>query len=212
MVELIPQNFAAIGLILLVVYCLGAIPFGLIITRLAGLGDIRAIGSGNIGATNVLRTGRRNLAILTLVLDAAKGAAAVVLVRHYGDSFPAILSELAMIAVVLGHMFPITLRFRGGKGVATSLGALLVLTWSVGLLVAGVWLGVAFVTRYSSLAALLASASAPLIACVLGASWQQQACILILAMMIWMRHHANLRRLWQGTESRMSVSRGARAP
>jgi acyl phosphate:glycerol-3-phosphate acyltransferase len=132
-------------------YLLGSIPFGLVLSRLAGYGDIREIGSGNIGATNVLRTGSKVLAALTLVLDLGKGFAAAALTRHWGE--PAAL--LAGFAAVLGHLYPVWLGFRGGKGVATALGVLAAIAWPVAVIAAAIWLAVAFRTRYSSLAALV---------------------------------------------------------
>ena len=140
-------------------YLLGSIPFGLILSRLAGHGDIRRIGSGNIGATNVLRTGDKRLALATLLLDGGKGAAAVLLAASWGEQ----AALIAGGAVVLGHNFPVWLNFRGGKGVATTLGVLLALAWPVGLLVIAVWLASALAFRYSSLAALMALAASPLL-------------------------------------------------
>ena len=142
-------------------YLLGSIPFGLLLTRLAGMGDVRRIGSGNIGATNVLRTGRKDLAAATLLLDGGKGAAAALIGNYF---FGPDVMLAAGFGAVLGHNFPIWLGFRGGKGVATSIGTLLAVAWPVGLGVCLVWLLVAAVTRYSSLAALLASLAAPLMA------------------------------------------------
>ena len=179
-------------------YMLGSIPFGLLLTRFAGLGDIRAVGSGNIGATNVLRTGRKGLAALTLLLDALKGTAAVLIGFRWG-------LEAALIAALfafLGHCFPIWLRFKGGKGVATYLGILLGLHWPTMIAAALVWIGTAAVTRYSSLAALLASAAVPILLL-----WQNQAALAglfaVLALIIWIRHRANITRLIAGQESRI---------
>src|SRR5918995_6546945 len=156
----------AYGIVLALVfgYLLGSIPFGLLITRAAGLGDVRNIGSGNIGATNVLRTGNKGLAALTLVLDALKGTAAVLIAGIYGP-------ELALVAgfgAFLGHLFPVWLGFKGGKGVATYLGVLAGLAWNVALVFAVLWLAVAFIMRYSSLAALVASLAVPLTLFYLG--------------------------------------------
>src|SRR3954464_2878488 len=145
-------------LCLLLGYALGAIPFGLVLTRAAGLGDVRAIGSGNIGATNVLRTGRKGLAAATLVLDALKGTLAVLIGWRWGLD----AAVAAALGAMLGHCFPVWLRFKGGKGVATFLGVLLGLHWLAMLITAAVWIGTAAATRYSSLSALLASAGAPL--------------------------------------------------
>ena len=177
-------------------YLIGSIPFGLILTRMAGLGDIRAIGSGNIGATNVLRTGRRGLAAGTLLLDAAKGAASVQAAGLFAGTQ---WMPLAAILVVIGHCFPVWLRFRGGKGVATGLGALLALDWRVGLLACAAWLAVFAVTRISSAGALAAFAIAPLAAASLspGKWWIAP---LAIAILVWSRHHANIGRLLAGTE------------
>ena len=182
----------------LLAYLLGSIPFGLVLTRLAGLGDLRTIGSGNIGATNVLRTGNKALAALTLVLDGAKGAAAVLIARQFGP-------EAAMIAggaALLGHLFPVWLGFRGGKGVATGLGVWLALAWPVGLAACATWLVVAALARYSSLASLIAIAIAPLYALVL-ADRERAALGALLAILIVLRHHENIRRLVSGREPKI---------
>jgi acyl phosphate:glycerol-3-phosphate acyltransferase len=189
--------YAALGLLLLG-YLLGSIPFGLILTRLAGLGDIRAIGSGNIGATNVLRTGRKGLAASTLVLDALKGTAAVLVASRWG-----LEAELAAgLGAFLGHCFPVWLRFRGGKGVATFLGILLGLHWPAMLITALIWIGTAIVTRYSSLSALLASAAAPVLLLLFG-QIAMSALVALLALVLWIRHRPNLKRLLAGNETRI---------
>ncbi len=180
-------------------YLAGSIPFGLILTRFAGLGDIRAVGSGNIGATNVLRTGRRGLAACTLLLDAGKGAAAVALVGLYAG---AQWMPLAAIAAVVGHCFPVWLGFHGGKGVATGLGTLLALDWHVGVLGCATWLAVFAVTRISSAAALAAFALAPAVAALLSPPYWWVAPLAVAAL-VWARHHANIRRLLAGTEPRV---------
>jgi glycerol-3-phosphate acyltransferase PlsY len=179
-------------------YLLGSIPFGLILTRLGGAGDLRSIGSGNIGATNVLRTGRYGLAALTLIGDALKGTAAVLLGARLGPEAAAI----AGLGAFLGHLFPIWLRFKGGKGVATFLGVWLGLYWPVALAFAIVWLSVAAITRYSSLAALSASLAVPL---SLYATGRPAHAVLAAAMaaLLWWKHAANIRRLADGTESRI---------
>jgi glycerol-3-phosphate acyltransferase PlsY len=179
-------------------YLLGSVPFGLILTRLAGAGDIRRIGSGNIGATNVLRTGRKALAAATLLLDAGKGAAAVLIADRFGPD----TAVVAALGAVVGHVFPVWLGFRGGKGVATVLGALLALSWPTGLLVCATWLAVAAVTRYSSLAALAAVAAAPAYAYWL-ADPQRAELSIALAVLVWLRHAGNIRRLIAGTESKI---------
>ncbi len=180
-------------------YLLGAIPFGLLLTRAAGLGDIRAIGSGNIGATNVLRTGRRGLAAATLLLDAAKGAAAVLLGGWLAGTAGAAIGGLA---ATLGHLFPLWLRFKGGKGVATGLGALLAASPPTGAATALVWLLVAGLTRISSAGALAAAAASPILAWLI-AGRTIGLMALAIALLIWARHHANIRRLLAGTEPRI---------
>ncbi|MFO6465801.1 glycerol-3-phosphate 1-O-acyltransferase PlsY [Jannaschia sp. KMU-145] len=179
-------------------YLLGSVPFGIVMARLFGLGDLRAIGSGNIGATNVLRTGSKPAALLTLIGDAGKGGAAVLIAR-------ALLAEdaaqLAGFAAFLGHCFPIYLRFHGGKGVATFLGTLLALAWPLGLAACATWLAVAAVLRMSSLAALVAAASTPL-----WAFWIDPRAALLcaaLAALIFYRHTANISRIAAGTEPKI---------
>ncbi|MCW5750364.1 MAG: glycerol-3-phosphate 1-O-acyltransferase PlsY [Alphaproteobacteria bacterium] len=179
-------------------YLLGAIPFGLVLTRLAGLGDVRKIGSGNIGATNVLRTGRKDLAALTLLLDAAKGAAAALIGGYWGPD----LMVLAAAGAFLGHLFPVWLRFKGGKGVATFLGILLALAWPVGLAVCLVWLASALLFRISSLAALLAAATAPFLMYFVGGQ-QKAELVAFMTLLVFVRHHENIRRLFNGTEPRI---------
>ena len=184
-------------------YLLGSVPFGLVLTRGAGLGDIRRIGSGNIGATNVLRTGRKGLAAATLLLDGGKGAAAVLIARHWGPD----MAILAGCGAMLGHLFPVWLGFKGGKGVATGLGALLALDWRIGLIACAVWLLAAFLFRYSSLAAILAFAAAPVAAWLI-ATRQLAAVALFLAVLVWLRHHQNIRRLLTGQEPRIGKKDG----
>jgi glycerol-3-phosphate acyltransferase PlsY len=180
-------------------YLLGSIPFGLLLTRAAGLGDIRAIGSGNIGATNVLRTGKKGLAAGTLLLDGAKGALAVQLTGYILGVW---LMPLAAVAAVTGHCFPIWLRFRGGKGVATGLGTLLALDWRVGAGACLAWLLVFASTRISSAGALAAFIAAPALAALLSPPywWVAPLCI---ALLIIRRHEANIRRIVAGTEPRV---------
>jgi len=183
-------------------YLIGSIPFGLLLTRAAGLGDIRAIGSGNIGATNVLRTGSKPLAAATLLLDGAKGAV-VLLAAQEIAGMPAAL--LAGFAALLGHLFPVWLGFRGGKGVATGLGLLIAAAWPLGLGACAIWLATARLTKYSSAGALAAFAAAPVIAaCV---SWPLAAFALALAVPVFIRHRGNIARLLSGTEPR--IGRGA---
>ncbi len=179
-------------------YLIGTVPFGLLLTRAAGAGDIRQIGSGNIGATNVLRTGRRGLAAATLLLDGAKGALAVAVA---GFAFGVVWMPLAAICVVVGHCFPVWLRFRGGKGVATGLGALLALDWRMGVACCAIWLAVFAATRISSAAALTAFAAAPLLAGFLEPPYWFVAPLAIAAL-VWFRHAPNIARLTAGTEPR----------
>ena len=184
-------------------YLLGSVPFGLLLTRVAGLGDIRKIGSGNIGATNVLRTGHKGLAAATLLLDGGKGAIAVLIARHWGPD----TAILAGCGALVGHLFPLWLGFKGGKGVATSLGVLIALDWRIGLLVCVSWLLVAFLSRYSSVAALTALALSPVFAWFI-ATRQLAAVALLIAALVWLRHHQNIRRLLRGEESKIRLSRG----
>jgi glycerol-3-phosphate acyltransferase PlsY len=181
-------------------YLLGSIPFGFLLTGAAGLGDIRAVGSGNIGATNVLRTGRRGLAAATLLLDAAKGALAVLLLRWMGTGEAAAL--WAGLGAVLGHLFPVWLGFRGGKGVATGYGVLIAAAWPVGLLACAIWLVTAAVTRLSSASALASFAIAPFLALLL-AGWPTALLALVIAGLVFARHHENITRLLDGTEPRI---------
>lgn len=183
-------------------YLLGSLPFGLILTRLAGMGDIRAIGSGNIGATNVLRTGNKKIAAATLLLDGGKGAVAVLIAQHYGPD----IAVVAAAGALLGHLFPIWLKFRGGKGVATALGILLALSPGVGGLACATWLLAAILFRYSSLSALLALAASPFYMWWL-ADPQRTEFAIAMAVLVWIRHWQNIRRLATGTESRITLSR-----
>jgi glycerol-3-phosphate acyltransferase PlsY len=182
-------------------YLLGSIPFGLVLTRLAGLGDIRAIGSGNIGATNVLRTGNKGLALAVLLLDSGKGAAAVLLA---GWAIPD-SGAPAALGAVLGHLFPVWLGFKGGKGVATTLGTLLALAWPVGLIACATWLAIALVFRISSLAALAAITAAPVAAWFM-AGPRIAITALLIALLVWWKHAANIDRLVKGREPRISFS------
>ena len=176
-------------------YILGSIPFGLLLTRLAGAGDLRTIGSGNIGATNVLRTGRKGLAAATLLLDGGKGAAAVVLAQALLPS----LGPLGGLAAFLGHCFPVWLKFRGGKGVATMLGVALALAWPVGLVFAAVWLAALAASRRSSVGGIAAAAAAPVAAVMLGRI-DGLAALMAMALIVLWKHRANIGRLRAGTE------------
>jgi acyl phosphate:glycerol-3-phosphate acyltransferase len=183
-------------------YACGAIPFGLILTRLAGTQDLRAIGSGNIGATNVLRTGRKDLAALTLFFDLLKGTAAVLTVAYYAPDTPVLAAALGAF---LGHLFPAWLKFSGGKGVATFLGCLLGVAWQAALAFGVVWLAVAFLTRTSSAAALAASALTPVVLLIMGGG---DAALMfgLMAILLWAKHRANISRLAAGTEPRIGTS------
>jgi len=180
-------------------YLLGSIPFGLILTRMAGLGDIRKMGSGNIGTTNVLRTGNKALAALTLLCDAGKGFLAVFIAKMYGPD----MALVAAFGAVIGHLFPVWLGFKGGKGVATTLGVLLALSPAMGSLCCLTWLVVAFLFRYSSLAGILSVAAGPLLAWFLLADLQMVQLTAVLAVLVWLRHHENIRRLLSGRESKI---------
>lgn len=184
---------------LVIGYLLGSIPFGLLLTRAAGLGDIRQIGSGNIGATNVLRTGNKGLAAATLLLDAAKGAVAVLIARYYLGETPAMLAGLAAF---IGHIFPVWLGFKGGKGVATYLGVLTALAWQCALVFAALWLTVAAATRISSLAAIIATIASPIAAWILGDA-DLAAIVALMSLIILIKHRANIERLIAGEEPRI---------
>jgi glycerol-3-phosphate acyltransferase PlsY len=188
-------------------YLLGSIPFGLLLTRAAGLGDIRKVGSGNIGATNVLRTGNKGLAAATLLLDALKGTAAVLLAERVigiPAGYGIVCGLTAGLGAFLGHIFPVWLGFKGGKGVATYIGVLLGIAWKFALIFCGVWLAVAVVTRYSSLSALVASIVVPVTAYALGAMEIALMGGMLSLLLIW-KHHANITRLMAGTEPRIGA-------
>ena len=186
---------------LLIGYVLGSIPFGVLLTRAFGAGDLRAIGSGNIGATNVLRTGRKELAAATLLLDLLKGAAAVLLA---GWLFPG-ESQLAAAGAFVGHCYPVWLRFRGGKGVATLMGIVLALAWPIGLVFALLWLGLLALLRISSLAGMVAAVSTPVTAAAIGA-FDLVPLLLALAGIVLWKHRANIGRLLDGDEPRVGAS------
>ena len=210
MQDLAAPALLTLGLVAIGGYLLGSIPFGVILTRAAGAGDVRNIGSGNIGATNVLRTGRKDLAIATLILDAGKGAVALLIARHlFGEAAGAIAGGAAF----MGHLFPVWLGFKGGKGVATFFGLILAACWPLGLMAAATWLITAFALRYSSLAALVAAAATPFYAllplAMLGLP--APAPILILAVftavLIYIRHHENIARLLKGAEPKLGAKK-----
>jgi glycerol-3-phosphate acyltransferase PlsY len=199
----------------LIGYLLGSIPFGLLITRAAGLGDVRKIGSGNFGATNVLRTGRRELAALTLLLDALKGTAAVLVARYL---WPGDAVYFAAIAAFLGHCYPVWLRFKGGKGVATMIGVLLGLAWPVAVIFCAVWLLIAFTQRYSSLSGLTAAVTSPIFAYVAFLmGWAADgiklaAVAALLALLLIYNHRANIGRLLNGTEPKIGSEKKTAEP
>lgn len=198
------ETWAAPLLSLLLGYILGSIPFGVLLTRLGGAGDLRSIGSGNIGATNVLRTGRKELAALTLLLDGAKGAVAVILVR---ELFPG-HEQMAALAALVGHLYPVWLGFRGGKGVATFFGLMAALHWESSIFFAALWLGTLSLTRFSSVAGMAAALMAPVAA---AAFLRFDLALLYLGMallVIW-KHRANVERLMAGTEPRVGGTKDA---
>ncbi|MBN9082655.1 MAG: glycerol-3-phosphate acyltransferase [Rhizobiales bacterium 62-17] len=190
----LPQNLIALA----IGYLLGSIPFGLVLTKLAGTEDLRSIGSGNIGATNVLRTGRKGLAAATLLLDALKGTVAVLIGAQLGEH----QAVIAGLGAFLGHLYPVWLKFKGGKGVATFLGCALGLAWPGALVFAVVWLGVAAATRYSSVAALAASLATPLALWLMGNGAATELFI-ALAALLWFKHWPNISRLMEGTETKI---------
>ena len=192
----LPILLAAVG-----GYLLGSIPFGLVFTRMAGLGDIRKIGSGNIGATNVLRTGNKTLALATLLCDGGKGALAVLIAGAIAGPVP---SVVAGVAAFLGHIFPVWLKFKGGKAVATYFGILIAFAWPLGLAAGATWIAVAALFRYSSLAGLAAAVAAPIYFAVFGAAWLALPVALCSALIFW-RHQTNIKRLRAGTEPRIGA-------
>lgn len=204
------KQFMTVELILVIIasYLLGSIPFGLILTKIAGLGDIRTIGSKSIGATNVLRTGRKDLAIATLLLDGGKGAVAVLLAGYYGaqHGFAIMAETLAALAVVVGHVYPLWLKFKGGKAVATSLGIIFTFAPWLGCVYGATWLVVAFTTRYSSLSALVAFAVGPIVAWLTLDS-PYALCLTLISLLVFFKHTANIKRLLRGEESKINLKR-----
>ncbi len=201
--ELVPPDVLQTLLtVMLGSYLLGSIPFGVVLTKAAGLGDIRAIGSGNIGATNVLRTGKKGLAFATLVLDGLKGTAAIVIVRWLVDQD---LEMLAGVSAFFGHLYPVWLRFKGGKGVATLLGILAAVYWPAALGFIAIWMSTAYFFRYSSLAALLASLAVPVMVYYLSPDGSEAFVFAFLVALLWLKHSANIARLWAGTEGKIGA-------
>ena len=210
MQDLVGPTLGTLALAAVGGYLLGSIPFGVILTRLVTGEDVRSIGSGNIGATNVLRTGRKDLALATLILDAGKGAAAFLIAQALFPGVPAI-AAVAGGAAFLGHLFPVWLGFKGGKGVATFMGLLLAAAWPLGLMAIATWLIVAVLFRMSSFAALVAALASPLLALLplplagLPASGPVLALAVASAFLIWLRHHENIARILKGTEPRIGA-------
>jgi glycerol-3-phosphate acyltransferase PlsY len=192
-------------------YLLGSIPFGLIVTKLAGGGDIRAVGSGNIGATNVLRTGRKGLAVATLLGDMLKGTAAVLLVNWFAGSAIPEAGLVAGLGAVFGHVFPVWLKFKGGKGVATYIGVLIAVSWPIAAAFGVIWGAVAALTRYSSLAGLLASAATPVLLWSF-AGTKPAVLFLILTVLVWTMHRGNIARFIAGTEPKIGSKTAAVPP
>ncbi|MEZ0261793.1 MAG: glycerol-3-phosphate 1-O-acyltransferase PlsY [Alphaproteobacteria bacterium] len=184
-------------------YLSGSVPYGLIISKMLGAGDIRAAGSGNIGATNVLRVAGKGAAAATLLLDALKGAVPVLVALNVHTSEPQDYAVMAGLAAFFGHLFPVWLKFKGGKGVATALGIIFAFSWQAGGILCGVWLMVAGMTNYSSAGALAAFGLAPLIMLRITENMQLAAMVLIISVVIWIKHHANIKRLASGTESKI---------
>jgi glycerol-3-phosphate acyltransferase PlsY len=197
-----------IYLLIAAAYLLGSIPFGVVLTRLFGAGDLRRVGSGNIGATNVLRTGRKGLAAATLLLDGAKGAAAVLLARHFVPELGQDGAMIAGAAAMIGHCYPVWLRFRGGKGVATLLGVALALAWPIGLVVAAVWLGTVLLLRISSLGGMAGAVAAPVAAAAFGYPTYAKGLAGLALILLW-RHRENIARLRAGTEPRIGGRKDA---
>lgn len=196
------QVLISAALTLLLGYLLGSIPFGLLLTRLGGAGDLRAVGSGNIGATNVLRTGRRDLAVATLLLDGAKGAVAIGIAHLAAPGF----EIFAATGAFFGHLYPVWLRFRGGKGVATLLGIALSLHWPSGLVFAGAWIGALVLTRYSSVGGIAAAAAAPVSAAMFD-RFDLALLFFGFALLVVWQHRGNLERLLAGTEPQVGASK-----
>ncbi len=187
-------------------YLSGSVPYGLILSKMAGLGDIRKSGSGNIGATNVLRVGGKKLGVITLLLDALKGVVPVLVAKQFHMDY----GVIAAFGAFIGHLFPVWLKFKGGKGVATSIGVLLALWWPLGVGIICTWLVTAILTKYSSLSALVAFGAAPILAAILtNGNFQIIVTSLIIAAIVWARHHENIRRLISGTESKINLGKKA---
>jgi len=197
-----------IWLALLGGYLSGSVPYGLILSRLAGIGDIRKVGSGNIGATNVLRVGGKKLAAITLLLDALKGAIPVIIAKQIHLDY----AMLAAIGAFIGHLFPVWLKFKGGKGVATALGICFGFSVLLGLTMCAIWMIVAALSQYSSASALSAFGISPLLTMLITKNLQMTVVIFFIAILVWIRHHQNIRRLANGTESKINFNKKKDAP
>lgn len=202
------ENYIILAAIIVGGYLLGSIPFGVVLTRAFGAGDLRQIGSGNIGATNVLRTGRKGLAAATLILDGAKGAVAVLIAAHLVPQMGDSGMMLAGAAAFIGHCYPVWLRFQGGKGVATLLGLSFAIAWPIGVAFAATWLLAVIVTRISSLGGLIGSVAAPVAALVIGEQGFVTGLAALVVLLFW-RHRDNLARLRAGTEPRIGGGKAA---
>ncbi|MCE9506900.1 MAG: glycerol-3-phosphate 1-O-acyltransferase PlsY [Alphaproteobacteria bacterium] len=196
-----PIIWSAILLAFLGGYLSGSVPYGLLLGKISGLGDIRKSGSGNIGATNVLRVGGKKLAIITLLLDGLKGTIPVLIARQVHMDY----AVIAALGAFIGHLFPVWLKFKGGKGVAVALGIAFALSWKVGLILCLIWLAVAVMTQYSSLSSLAAFGLSPIVAVLLTADFQIIVVMAFLSLMVWAKHHENIRRLLSGTESKIKL-------
>jgi glycerol-3-phosphate acyltransferase PlsY len=184
-------------------YLSGSVPYGLLLGKLSGLGDIRKAGSGNIGATNVLRLGGKKLAIITLLLDALKGTIPVLIAKQFHMDY----AIMAALGAFIGHLFPVWLNFKGGKGVAVALGIAFALSWQMGLALCLIWLAVAMISRYSSLSALVSFALSPFVAAALTDNVQIITVMVIISVMVWIKHRENLKRLIKGSESKISFKK-----
>jgi len=199
----IPVPWLFVMLAFLFGYLSGSVPYGMLLGKMAGIGDIRKAGSGNIGATNVLRVGGKWLAILTLLLDGLKGTIPVLIVGQFHTDY----AVMTALGAFIGHLFPVWLKFKGGKGVAVALGITFALSWEVGILLCLIWLITAMIGKYSSLSALIAFALAPFIAGYITADFQIIFVMSFLTIMIWVKHHTNIKRLLNGTESKINLKK-----
>lgn len=198
-----PVHWPLVIFIFAIGYLSGSVPYGLLLGKMSGLGDIRNAGSGNIGATNVLRLGGKKLGALTLILDALKGVVPVLLAKHIHMDY----GIVAALGAFIGHLFPVWLRFKGGKGVAVALGVTLALSWKIGIIVCLIWLATAMLSGYSSAAALMAFGISPIVAAVITGDYQLMTFMLLVSIVVWARHHENIKRLAAGTESKINLGK-----